>query len=177
MRPMAEGSASASGIEHYCPMHRSVVQEGPGTCPICGMPLAKRKKGEKTTLPEGVISRVPLTPARLAQAGVRTVEVGYSPLTQALTTVGYVAFDERRMANLSSKVPGRSRVEKLYANYQGMDVMAGDPLAELYNSELAQAVQELLIAQRAGQAPPSQSPAARALLGDRRDMVRLSAEK
>ncbi len=177
MRPAAGRVATASGIEHYCPMHPGVVQEDPGSCPICGMPLARRKKGEKATLPEGVTSRVALSPSRLAQAGVRTVEVGYSPMAQSLTAVGSVAFDERRLAVISSRVPGRSRVEKLYANYQGMDVMAGEPLAELYNSELAQAVQELLIAQRAGQASPPTSPAARALLGDRRDLVRLSAEK
>src|SRR3954471_12250447 len=60
MRPAAERHATASGIEFYCPMHPQVVQDDSGTCPICGMPLARRKKGEKAALPEGVLSRVPL---------------------------------------------------------------------------------------------------------------------
>jgi membrane fusion protein, copper/silver efflux system len=178
MRPRAERHATASGIEHYCPMHPSVVQDDPGSCPICGMPLAKRKKGEKVALPQGVTARVQLNPARILQAGIRTAEVGYASLMQTVTTVGYVAFDERRLANVSSKAPGRSRVEKLYANYNGMEVKAGEPLANLYNPELSQAVQELLLAKRSerSSAPP-QNAAARALLGDRIDMVRLSSEK
>src|SRR3954451_15586466 len=125
MRPAAERHAAASGIEHYCPMHPQVVQDGPGSCPICGMPLARRKKGEKAALPPGVTARVELAPFRVRQAGIETAEVGYAPLTQTLTTVGYVAFDERRIANIVSKVPGKSRVETLHVNYTGQDVRVG----------------------------------------------------
>ena len=178
MRPPADRHATATGIEFYCPMHPSVVQDEPGACPICGMPLAKRKKGEKAPLPEGVTARVRLNPARIAQAGIRTAEVGYAPLSRTLTTVGYVGFDERRLANVASKVPGRSRVETLYADFTGMVVKAGEPLAELYNPELALAVQELLLVRRSERAsPPPQTVAARALLGDRIDMVRNSSDK
>ena len=141
------------------------------------MTLAKRKKGEKPALPEGVTARVQLNPARIIQAGIGTVEVGYAPLAQTLTTVGYVGFDERRLANIASKVPGRSRVETLYADYTGKVVKAGEPLAELYNPELSQAVQELLLARRSERASsPPQSAAARAA-GRPVDMVRLSTEK
>src|SRR5712691_11767441 len=104
MRPAAGHHAGVSGVEYYCPMHPQVVQDAPGSCPICGMPLARRKKGEKATLPEGVTARVELAPFRVRQAGIKTAEVAYAPLTQTLTTVGYVAFDERRMANIVAKV-------------------------------------------------------------------------
>ncbi len=178
MRPEAERHATASGVEYYCPMHPSVVQDEPGSCPICGMSLARRKKGEKAALAEGVTAHVALNPAQVVQAGIRTAEVGYAPLADSLTTVGNVGFDERRLASIASKVPGRSRVETLYADYTGKVVKAGEPLAELYNPELAQAVQELLMARRSERASaPPQSAAARALLGDRVDMVRLSTEK
>ena len=178
MRPTAHDHVAVSGIEYYCPMHPQVVQDQVGSCPICGMPLAKRKKGEKVTLPEGVTARVQLAPFRVAQAGIKTVEVGYASLKQTVTTVGSVAFDERRMANIVSKIPGKSRVETLYVNVTGQDVEAGQPLAELYSPELSQAIQELLTASsRAQEDVRPQTEAGRALLGDRRDMVRASAEK
>ena len=178
MRPDAHGHATASGIEYYCPMHPQVVQDAQGTCPICGMPLAKRKKGEKATLPAGVLSRVELAPFRVAQAGIKTVEVGFAPLTQTLTTVGTIAFDERAMANIVSKVPGKTRVEKLYVNFTGQDVEVGQTLAELYSPELSQAIQELLnSARRAESSVRPQTEVARSLVADRREMVKASAEK
>jgi membrane fusion protein, copper/silver efflux system len=178
MRPALHQHATVSGIEYYCPMHPQVVQDAPGTCPICGMPLARRKKGEKTTLPEGVTARVELLPFRVAQAGIKTAEVAYAPLTQTLTTVGYVAFDERHMANIVSRVPGKTRVEKLYANITGQDVEVGQTLAEVYSPELSQAIQELLSAARRAEASAQpQTAVARSLVSDRKEMVRASAEK
>ena len=178
MRPAADRHVAASGIEYYCPMHPTVVQDEPGKCPICGMPLAKRRKGEKSTLPEGVTARVQLTPSRVEQAGIRTAEVAYAPLAQTLTTVGYVAFDERRLAIVASKVPGKTRVETLFVNYTGKEVKAGEPLAELYSPELSQAIAELRTARRGEQDSAGlQTAAARSLLGDRSRMVRLSTEK
>src|SRR3954467_2848081 len=41
MRPVADAHAAIAGIEYYCPMHPQVIQDEPGSCPICGMPLAK----------------------------------------------------------------------------------------------------------------------------------------
>src|SRR3978361_492870 len=40
-RPAAGRHVVVSGIEYYCPMHPQVVQDAQGSCPICGMPLAK----------------------------------------------------------------------------------------------------------------------------------------
>ncbi len=178
MRPSAGQHVAISGIEYYCPMHPNIVQDESGGCPICGMPLAKRKKGDKTALPAGVTARVELAPFRVAQAGVKTALVGYSPLVQVVKTVGYVAFDERRMARIVSKVPGKSRVEMLAVNFTGQDVEVGQTLAELYSPELNQAIQELLTAAgRAAQSGKAQSAAARSLAADLEEMVRASAEK
>ncbi|MBX6312214.1 MAG: efflux RND transporter periplasmic adaptor subunit [Isosphaeraceae bacterium] len=179
MRPPAEKVAAAAGIEYYCPMHPQVIRDEPGSCPICGMPLAKRKKGEKEALPEGVLARVQSAPIRIQQAGIKTVEVGYAPLTETLTTVGTVEYDERKLAHIASKIPGMSRVEKLYVNFTGVNVQQGAVLAELYSPELYQATQELLISQRrAGQAASGARSALGArVMGDPNELVRLSIEK
>jgi membrane fusion protein, copper/silver efflux system len=178
MRPSAEKVAVASSIEYYCPMHPNIIRSEPGHCPICGMPLAKRKKGEKSVLPEGVTARVQLAPFQIGQAGIRTTEVAYSPLTETLTTVGTVEFDERHFASIASKIRGMARVEKLYVNFTGQDVEAGETLAELYSPELYQAIQELLLSRRsAREAPRMQSALGRSVLGDPQEMVRLAEEK
>ena len=154
--PVAE--AHAAKAKYQCPMHPQIVRDEPGDCPICGMTLSKRKKGEKAGLPEGVVARVELSPFRVAQAGIRTAEVGYAPLKETLTTVGYVEVDERRVAQVASKVKGPSRVEKLHANYLGMPVEKGQALAEVWSPELYQAERELLLNHRRARDTTRSSP-------------------
>jgi len=177
-RPPGEHqTAAAADVEYYCPMHPTVIQSEPGSCPICGMPLSKRKKGEVEALPEGVLSRVLLSSDRVAQAGIKTVAVDYAPLSETVVAVGTVEVDERRLSRISSKIKGLSRVEKLFVNFTGTEVKAGEPLAELYNPELYQAVQELLLAQRsAQQRPQPQTALGRSVLGND-NLVALAREK
>ncbi len=178
MRPATLSQVAASGLEFFCPMHPSVVQDDPGSCPICGMTLSRRKHSERQAPSPGATARIELKPDQVRQAGIETVDVGYAPLKEAIKTVGYVAIDERRMANIVSKVPGKSRVEKLYANVTGMEVLAGAPLAELFSPELNQAIVELqTAAQRAAEPVQAQTALGRSLQGDRQEMVRASAEK
>src|SRR5262249_38216453 len=59
----------SADIEYWCPMHPTIVRDHPDKCPICAMPLSKRKKGEgggDEALPAGILSRVQLTPYRVA---------------------------------------------------------------------------------------------------------------
>src|SRR5581483_12503518 len=135
-RPAATHAAAGSDLEFWCPMHPTVVRDHPDKCPICAMPLSKRKKGEKSdddALPPGVISRVQLSPYRIALAGLQTTEIGYRPLTKEIRTVGFVEFDERRLTRITARVTGKSRIDKLYVNVTGQMIHAGDPVADLYS--------------------------------------------
>ena len=177
-RPAAEHAAVSAGVEYYCPMHPSVVQEEAGNCPICGMPLSRRSKGEMQSLPEGVTARVQLAPFRIAQAGIRTVEAAYTPMSESLTTVGFVTFDERRLARISSKIKGMARVEKLLVNFTGTFVEVGEPLAELYSPELYQATRELLLARNtAAERSNPQTSLGQSLQGNKSDLVALARDK
>src|SRR5258708_19500907 len=76
-------------------MHPSVVRDnGHEKCPICFMPLSKRKKGEtnEEALPAGVVNRVQLSPYRIALAGINTTRVDYQQLSQKITAGGGVEF-------------------------------------------------------------------------------------
>jgi membrane fusion protein, copper/silver efflux system len=141
-----QGSDMVTGeFEWFCPMHPSVVRNDPNAkCPICGMPLSKRKKGEKAELPPGVLGRLQLSTTRIRQAGVATEEVGYKPLTREIRTVGLVEWDERRYTDLSARVAGRA--DELYVNFTGVRVKKGDPLYRLYSPDLVSTQEEYLLA-------------------------------
>src|SRR5258706_14893572 len=106
-RAAAEPGAEAAKVEYFCPMHPQIVRSEPGSCPLCGMPLSRREKGEAGALPEGVLARVQLSPLRVAQGGVRTAEVAAKPLVREVRTAGFVEVDERREKRIAARVAGR----------------------------------------------------------------------
>jgi Cu(I)/Ag(I) efflux system membrane fusion protein len=140
------------GYEFYCPMDPQVIRstyEPNGDvpkCPICGMPLSIRKKGEAARLPEGITGRVQFSPERIQLAGIKTETVQYRAVAKQTKTVGYIAYDERRLSRIVSRVDGY--VEKLYVNETFEVVHKGDPLAEIYSPELFSTAQELILATR-----------------------------
>ncbi|MEX0679458.1 MAG: efflux RND transporter periplasmic adaptor subunit [Pirellulales bacterium] len=150
---VADGGNIGRDTEFYCPMDPAVIRdslEPNGSvpkCPICGMPLSKRKKGQPMELPPGVVGRVQLSPARVRLAGIRTAEVTVQPLTREIRTVGDVIYDESHRARIVTRVSGY--LEKLFVNKSFVEVCEGDPLAEIYSPELYAAVQELLISKNA----------------------------
>jgi Cu(I)/Ag(I) efflux system membrane fusion protein len=148
-RPTNAAAAVSSDHEFFCPMHPSVVRDnGREKCPVCFMPLSKRKKGEQSieALPAGVVNRVQLSPYRVVLAGVRRWEVRDVPLTKEIEAVGYVEFNEREMKTVSARVKGR--LDELHVNETGQMVAAGDLLASLYSPDLNVTVQNLLDAKR-----------------------------
>jgi membrane fusion protein, copper/silver efflux system len=153
-RPTSVVAEAGAGTEFWCPMHPSVVSENPGKCPVCGMPLSKRRKGAKSEdepLPPGVASRVQLSPYRVALAGIQTSIVEYRPLTKEIRTVGFVEFDERKLQRITDRLTGKSRIDKLFVNVTGQMVNEGDPLATLYAPDLVITLQNLFDARRNGQ--------------------------
>lgn len=145
-RPAAEHAANASSVEYFCPMHPQIVREEPGSCPICGMPLSRRKKGEGGDLPAGILARVQLSPYRIAQGGVRTAAVEARPLVREVAAVGFVEVDERREKRIAARVAGR--VDGVSVDFTGLKVAEGDPLLSLYSPELLSTQESLLSSAR-----------------------------
>lgn len=153
-RPAAGADIADSDHEFFCPMHPTVVRDtNKEKCPICFMPLSKRKKGDVgggEALPAGTVSRVQLSPYRIALAGVRTSPVEYQALAREIATFGTVEFDERKLKAVAARVKGR--LDTLHVNQTGQMVHAGDPLAELYSPDLVVTVQNLLDARQSSNA-------------------------
>ena len=150
-RPSASADTAHGDFEWFCPMHPTVIREnGKEKCPICFMPLSKRKKGEaqQETLPAGVVNRVQLSPYRVVLGGVQTWELDYQPLFKEIKAVGFIEFNERGQRTVSARIAGR--IDQLFVNETGKIVEAGDPLASIYSPDLAVTVQNLVDARRSG---------------------------
>jgi Cu(I)/Ag(I) efflux system membrane fusion protein len=143
----AEHALKHADLLYRCPMHPEVVRDEPGTCPICGMQLVLVPRDEDApAAPAG--AGVKLSAAVVQRLGVRTEAAQRGELRRELETVGYVAFDERRMREVRTRAAGW--VEGLAVRATGETVKAGQPLFTLYSPTLAAAQQEYRDAQAIG---------------------------
>lgn len=121
---------AASKVLHVCPMHPHIRQLGPGRCSICGMKL------EPVTSSGADLDQlaVKIAPAQRRLANIHTDQVRREPLSATIQTVGAIAIDESRMATIPSYIDGR--IERLFADYTGVDVKKNDHLAVVYSPSL-----------------------------------------
>jgi multidrug efflux pump subunit AcrA (membrane-fusion protein) len=84
--------------------------------------------------------------ATVQNIGVRTVPVEQRDLSRSVRAVARVAYDERRVAHVHTKVQGW--VERLSIDFVGQQVTRGQPLLEIYSPELVATHEELLLAAR-----------------------------
>jgi membrane fusion protein, copper/silver efflux system len=146
-QPAATATAhveQAAADVYTCPMHPSIVQDKPGSCPICGMALVKRAAAPATGTASGDIAAVSLSPEQRVTANVKTIRVALDTHTGELVTTGRVTFDERRRAQVTTYTAGR--IEKLFANFTGDTVRRGEAVATIYSPDLFATQQEYLLA-------------------------------
>jgi RND family efflux transporter MFP subunit len=145
-RPAVAPQVAHADIEYFCSMHPNVIREQPGNCPICGMELIKRQKGQPMVLPKDVLARVQLSPQRLELANVQTSAAEYRTLVQEIHALGVLDYDETKVARLSARVAGRA--DELFITYTGQAVKQGDKVYSLYSPEVYTAQREYLLARK-----------------------------
>jgi Cu(I)/Ag(I) efflux system membrane fusion protein len=92
---------------------------------------------------------VRISPGRLQTLGVRTVSAEMRPAAvRAIRATGVLQFDERRLATVTTKVPGW--IEHLAVAATGDPVKRGQLLAEIYAPDLVASEEEYLVAARMG---------------------------
>jgi Cu(I)/Ag(I) efflux system membrane fusion protein len=102
------------------------------------MKKAETPEGKK----EGIELVIDPDAARLAR--IRTSPVTRRMLVKNIVAPGELALDETRSMVISSRVSGW--IERLHADYAGIEIDEGAPLAEIYSPELVTAQKEYLLA-------------------------------
>ena len=85
---------------------------------------------------------VSIDPVTQQNMGVRTAVVEKGPLTRTINTYGHVTYDETRMTQISPKINGW--IEKIYADFEGIQVKKNEPLFEIYSPDLIAAQEEFV---------------------------------
>ncbi|MBN1482790.1 efflux RND transporter periplasmic adaptor subunit [candidate division KSB1 bacterium] len=146
-RPASRDHAALKTTENSsttwtCSMHPHIRQPQSGKCPICAMdliPVAQETGGDELGDRQLKLSS---TAKRLAR--VQTTPVERRSISTSISLYGKISIDERRAKSIASWVAGR--IEKLHIDYTGAMVQKGDPLVDIYSSDLYVAQQEYLTA-------------------------------
>ena len=99
---------------YTCSMHPQVVQDGPGSCPLCGMDLTPMGAGSS----DGPV--VEISPGVVQQMGVETAPVEPTSVFRHIRTVGEVEVGEDELAVVNLRFSGW--VEKLRVERTGDEV-------------------------------------------------------
>jgi Cu(I)/Ag(I) efflux system membrane fusion protein len=120
-------------------MHPQIRESKPGKCRICAMDLIPLESEGDAQAGQRVIS---FSPEVVKLMEVQTSIVERQAVSVDVRLVGKLALDETRTKTITAWVAGR--IDRLYADYTGMRVNAGDHLVYLYSPELITAQAEFL---------------------------------
>lgn len=133
-----EQVTNESGEEVWtCSMHPSVRQDGPGSCPICGMDLIPVSSEERVDDYSMV-----MTEASIQLADIQTTPVVRERPVREIHLPGRVEIDERRISYVTAHFEGRIRDVKI--DFTGAPIRKGEVMATIYSPELVSAQRELL---------------------------------
>jgi len=138
-------SADEGQKMYQCPMHPQILQDYFGACPICGMDLVVMEGNQSLMSPgpEGLVT-VQIDTQRQQLIGLRTSLAEEMSLRGEISAPARVVTAEPRQYKVTVKTPGY--IEKLYADFEGKYIKAGDVLFELYSPEFLTAQREYCVA-------------------------------
>ena len=140
-------ASDSPNTKYRCPMHPEFIRDDPGSCGICGMNLVafdvSPDAAQSSVSGRAVVT---MNDAQRQRIGVRTTTVRRANVTRTMVTTGRVVPDERRVTHIHTKFDGW--IERLYVDFTGQHVRAGDPVFDVYSPELVAAQQEYLVARQ-----------------------------
>tara|TARA_R110002049_G_scaffold116099_1_gene268404 strand:+ start:1109 stop:2989 length:1881 start_codon:yes stop_codon:yes gene_type:complete len=123
-----------------CSMHPQIRMEEPGNCPICGMELIPLEASSESS--ENIAdNEIVMNEQSYQLANIQTTVIEKASAVKEIRLLGRVKPDERRLYSQVSHIPGR--IERLYVNFTGEKVFAGQKIVRIYSPELISAQKEL----------------------------------
>jgi Cu(I)/Ag(I) efflux system membrane fusion protein len=130
-----------SDVKYTCPMHPQILEDHPGSCPICGMALVKRsgQASEGSGISLGTVLE-PVNSAVISTVAAVTPE--QREIATTISAQGYLDFDARMFNNIASRFSGR--IEKLYIKYAFQEIHVGERIFDIYSPDMVTAQQDLI---------------------------------
>lgn len=140
-KPAPVIKAEKSEVKYTCPMHPQILEDYPGSCPICGMNLVK--KSGQASEGAGISLNTVLQPVNSSViSNVAAITPKQKEVLTAITGDGYLDFDTRTFNNIASRFSGR--IEKLYIKYAFQEIHTGQRIFDIYSPEMVTAQQDLI---------------------------------
>ena len=128
-----------------CSMHPQIRLKKEGQCPICNMaliPVQVDSSPDSSDHTTGIA--VSKTTEALIQ--LETTKVERRWVERPVRLVGQIDYDETQVKHITAWVPGR--IDRMFVDYTGVEVVKGDHMVSLYSPELVSAQEELIQASR-----------------------------
>jgi membrane fusion protein, copper/silver efflux system len=130
-----------SDVKYTCPMHSQIIEDHPGSCPICGMTLVK--KSGQASEGAGISLNTVLEPVNSSViSNVNTIEPEQKEVPTTISAQGYLDFDTRTFNNIAARFSGR--IEKLYIKYAFQEIHRGQRIFDIYSPDMVTAQQDLI---------------------------------
>lgn len=121
---------------YTCPMHPQIINNAPGSCPICGMDLVPvNAAGSKNELM--------LSDSQVQLANIRTMSIATSSFSTSKVLNGRLIINPERTATVSSRYSGR--IERLFIKETGIKISKGQALFQIYSEQIQTLQQDYLL--------------------------------
>jgi Cu(I)/Ag(I) efflux system membrane fusion protein len=126
---------------YTCPMHPQILEDHPGSCPICGMTLVK--KSGQASEGSGISLNTVLQPVNSSViSDIKAITPEQKKIATTISAQGYLDFDARMFDNIASHYSGR--IEKLYIKYAFQEIHQGQRIFDIYSQDMVTAQQDLI---------------------------------
>ena len=137
----AASAQTNTDAKYTCPMHPQILEDHPGSCPICGMTLVK--KSGQASEGSGISLNTVLQPVNSSViSSVNAITPEQKEVPTSISAQGYLDFDTRTFNNIASRFSGR--IERLYIKYAFQEIHKGQRIFDIYSPDMVTAQQDLI---------------------------------